>query len=485
MNHKGHKVHNELGSFFVILVSFVAQAVSSTAQAPGGRPPLVDAAKSGNRDALRALLQKAANVDAAEADGTTALHWASYRDDVESADLLIRAGARVNAANDLGATPLWTASLNGSEAMVRRLLSAGANPNAALVAGETPVMVASRSGKPVVVEQLIASGANVNARAARGQTPLMWAVSQKHPDVVKVLLAHGADVSARSDVWSQVMAVPPHGYLPYNKTIPAGGETALLFAARVGDVASARLLVAAGANVNDADAWGVSATTLAAHSGYGELVEFLLEKGADPNAAPSGFTALHEAIMRRDERMAGALLAHRADASVPLRTWTPTRRSSDDFNFAPELVGATPFWLAARFSEPGIMRLLVKHGADPLFVHHSERVVEGRGEAFVHRKDATTALMAATGMGGGRAWAQPAPGEREAVTLETVKLAVELGVDVNAAGTDGRTALDAARTLKYDTVVKFLLERGAKPGTGAAAPPTRDKDSGPSATTPR
>ena len=138
-----------------------------------------------------------------------------------------------------------------------------------------------------------------------------------------------------------------------------------------------------------------------------------------------------------------------------------------------------------RLKPGGIMRLLVKHGADPLFVHHSERVVEGRGEAFVHRKDATTALMAATGMGGGRAWAQPAPGEREAVTLETVKLAVELGVDVNAAGTDGRTALDAARTLKYDTVVKFLLQRGAKPGTGAAAPPTRDKDSGPSATTPR
>ena len=453
--------------------------------AGGGRPPLVDAARNGDRDALRALLQKGANVNAAEADGTTALHWASYRDDVESADLLIRAGAHVSAANDLGATPLWTAAQNGSEAMVRRLLSAGANPNAAILAGETPVMAASRSGKPVVVEQLIARGANVNARAARSQTALMWAVSQKHPDVVKVLLAHGADVAARSDVWSQVMAVPPHGYLPYNRAIPAGGETALLFAARVGDLASAELLVAAGANVNDADAWGVSATTLAAHSGYGELVEFLLEKGADPNAALSGFAALHEAIMRRDERMVSALLAHGADANAPLRTWTPTRRSSDDFNFAPELVGATPFWLAARFSEPGVMRLLLKHTADPLFVHHGDRVVEGRGEAFQHRTDVTTALMAATGMGGGRAWVQPARNEREALTLEAVTLAVELGVDVNAANTDGRTALDAARALKYDAVVKLLLERGARPGTGAAAPPARGKDSGRSAETPR
>ena len=102
-------------------------------------------------------------------DGTTAPHWASYRDDVESADLLIRAGARVNAATDLGVTPLWTASLNGSEAMVRRLLAAGANPNAALRLGETPVMVASRSGHPLVVEQLTANGAHVNARAARIQ----------------------------------------------------------------------------------------------------------------------------------------------------------------------------------------------------------------------------------------------------------------------------------------------------------------------------
>ncbi len=231
---------------------------------------------------------------------------------------------------------------------------------------------------------------------------------------------------------------------------------------------------------NDADAWGVSATSLAAHSGYRDLVEFLLEKGADPNAAGPGFTALHEAIMRRDERMVSALLAHGADANAPLRTWTPTRRSARDFNFAPELVGATPFWLAARFTEPGVMRLLAKHGADPRFVHHSEKVVEGRaGDGFQHRLEATTALMAATGMGGGsEAWVPLERGEREALTLEAVKLAVDLGVDVNAANTDGRTALDAAKTLKYETVVSFLVEKGAKPGTkkGPALPVERDKD---------
>src|SRR6185436_6189002 len=123
----------------------------------------------------------------------------------------------------------------------------------------------------------------------------------------------------------------------------------------------------------------------------------------DPNAAGAGFAALHEAIMRRDVHMVSALLAHGADANAPLRTWTPTRRSSDDFNFAPELVGATPFWLAARFTEPDIMRLLLKQGADPRFVHHGDRVVEGRGVGFQHRIDVTTALMAAAGMGGGQA----------------------------------------------------------------------------------
>ena len=428
--------------------------------AGGDRLALVDAAKSGDRDALRTLLRKKADVNAPAGDGSTALHWASYRDDLESADLLIRSGANVNATTDLGVTPLWAASQNGSAAMVQRLIEAGANPNLALLAGETPLMVAARSGYPAVVEQLLVNGASVNAHGARGQTALMWAVAQKHSEVVKLLLEHGADVHVRSEVWSEMMAVPPHGYPEYNRQIPHGGDTALMFAARVGDLASAKLLVAAGANVNDSDAWGVSATVLAGHSGYRELVEFLLEKGANPNAAAAGFTALHEAIMRRDEEMVTALLDCGADPNAPLRTWTPTRRSSYDFHFEPALVGATPFWLAARFSEPGIMRLLVKHGADPLFVHHSDEVSESKG--FKHKTEVTTAVMAAMGMGGGTAWVQPASGSREALTLEAVKLAVDLGVDVNVANSDGRTALQAAKALKFNSVVSFLIEKGAK-----------------------
>jgi ankyrin repeat protein len=302
----------------------------------------------------------------------------------------------------------------------------------------------------------------------RGQTALMWAVSQQHADVVKVLLAHHADFNLRSDSWTDVMAVPPHGYLPYNKAVPQGGETALMFAARVGDLPSAKLLVAAGANVNDADAWGVSATTLAAHSGFTDLVLFLLDKGADPNAAPNGFTALHEAIMRRDDKMVGALLDHHADANTPLQTWTPTRRSSDDFHFEPALVGATPFWLAARFDEPAVMKMLVAHGADAKFVFHAEWVAE-QGFGQTERSDTSTALLAATGYGGGNAkpWLDAGRVEKEALTLEAVKLAVELGVDVNATG-EGRTALDGANTLRYKSVVDFLTSKGAKAGTGGA-----------------
>jgi ankyrin repeat protein len=422
------------------------------------RPPLVDAARESDHEAVRRLLKQAVKIDAAEGDGTTALHWSSYRDDLESADLLLRAGANVNAANDLGATPLWTASVNGSAAMVRRLLQAGADANRALMSGETPLMAAARSGSAEVAEQLLARGARPNLTATRGQTALMWAAAQRHPNVVKVLLAHGADVQVKSKVWSEVMAVAPHGLPEYNRAIPHGGDTALMFAVRAGDLETTALLAANGGNVNDADAWGLSAMALAAHAGFRDLVLFLLEKGADANTSAPGFTALHAAIMRRDEQMVGALIAHGADTNAPVGNWTPTRRSSKDWNFNPELVGVTPFWLAARVSHPGIMRLLVARGADPRAVHHVEYYAGDRGDK---RTQTTTTLMAATGMGGGGPWVPVERDERERLMFEAVQLAIDLGVDVNAANDDGRTALDAATALEYETVVTLLEKHGA------------------------
>ena len=438
-----------------LAVAMSAAVVAAAAE----RPAIIDAAKAGDREAVRALIQKKADVNAADADGTTALHWAAYRDDLDTVDLLIRSGANVNAANDLGATPLWTACENGGAAVIARLLQANANPNLALLAGETPLMVAARTGKADAVEALLAKGANANAKGARAQTALMWAVAQQHPDVVKVLIAHHADLHLKSEVWNEMMAVPPHGLPLYNRLIPHGGDTALLFAARTGDLESAKLLVAAGANVNDVDAWGVSATTMAAHAGFTDLVEYLLDRKADANAAAAGFSALHAAIMRRDTRMVTALLAHGADANAPVKAWTPTRRSSKDWNFAPELVGASPFWLAARFNEPDVMRALLKSGADPKFVHHANYHNEDPVEP---RTQVTTALMAATGMGGGLAWVQPDRSLREKLMLESVTLAAGQGIDVNAVNTDGRTALDAARAAKFESVVTFLADHGAR-----------------------
>ena len=454
--------------------------------AAGGRDvlPLADAAKNADWGAVRALLEQGADVSTPQGDGTTALHWASYWDDAESADLLIRAGAHVNAANDLGVTPLWTACENGSAAMVERLLQAGASPNAALLSGETLLMTAARTGNAEIVERLLAKGADVNAKeGGRGQTALMWAVAQQHADVVDVLLAHDADVHARSTVRTEVVktTLEPWNHPDYIIDVQQGGSTPLLFAARVGDLASAKLLVAAGTDVNDTAPYGTSALVVAAHSGHGELAAFLLEHGADPNAAGAGYTALHAALLHKDEDLAGALLVHGADPNVPLSTSTPTRRDSVDFYFQPSFVGATPFWLAARFGVPKIMYRLAEHGADPRFVHHP--TYHGGSQSLspnpLIEEGETTALMAAVGMGGRAhlvaverlariAEAAPVgsrrgpdPVEQEAITLEAVGLAVELGVDVNTANADGNTALHAAAARGYDTVIELLVENGA------------------------
>jgi ankyrin repeat protein len=446
---------------------------------------LIDAARHADGSTVRALLQQRADVTAAEGDGTTALHWAAYRDNLEIADLLIRAGARVNAANDLGATPLWAACENGSAAMVRRLLQAGGNPNMALASGETPLMTAARTGNVEVVRQLLAKGAEVNAKErAHHQTALMWAVAQRHAEVVGVLLAHGADFRAGSTVRTEVVKTSLDPFNPnYTVDIPQGGYTALLFAARVGDLTSAKLLVGAGADVNDTAPYGTSALVVAAHSGHGELAAFLLQNGADSNAGAAGYTALHAALLHKDERLVAALLAHGANPNARLERATPTRRDSVDFFLPPAFVGATPFWLAARYSTAPIMRLLATHGADPLAVHHVEYWAGAQAKVperpFI-REGAITALMAAVGMGGRAplfavnrldriAENAPAGGRREAdpavveaAVLAAATVAVELGVDVNAANAEGNTALHAAAVRGFDSIVTWLVERGAR-----------------------
>ena len=447
--------------------------------------PLADAARRADWGVVRALVEQGADVTARQGDGATALHWAAYWNEAEPAGLLIEAGAEVNAANDLGVTPLWAAAENGSAAMTRRLLEAGADPNLPLLSGETPLLTAARVGAADVAGLLLEAGADSDATAGRSQTALMWAVSQRHPGVVDVLLAHGAAVDARTEVWTEVVKTTPEPWNPeYVAEIPQGGYTPLLFAARVGDLASAKRLVAAGADVNDQAPYGTSATVVAAHSGHGDVAAFLLEQGADPNAADAGYTALHAAILHKDATLVRAILDHGADPNAPVQASTPVRRDAVDFYLHPSYVGATPFWLAARFNAPDVMRLLLERGADPLDAHHPTYwpgSLSIRDERVQVREGATTALMAAAGLGGRDPLVsidrlsriaesapvlstrrEPDPAAREAAMLEAVRLAAAQGIDVNAANGQGNTALHGAARAGHDRVVRFLVAQGAR-----------------------
>ncbi len=421
---------------------------------------VVDLAKRGELTALRNAITAGGDVAAASSDGSTALLWASYRDDLEMARWLLTGNAPVNAANDLGVTPLWAASENRSAQMVALLLENGADPNMALLSGETAVMIAARAGSEEVVQVLANAGADLDRSATRGQTALMWAAANYHAATVKALLEHGADVHRRSAVWSQMMAVPPHSRT--KRDIRHGGNTALMFAARAGDVLSAQHLIVAGADVDDADAWGMSATTIAAHGGHTELVDVLLKHGADPNAAVAGVAPIHNAVMRNDHEMVATLVAHGANPNITLDTWTPTRRASRDLYYPAAFVGATPLWLAARFARVDIMRLLIDHGANPRFVHEAEYIADGVYQA---RTERTTTLMAALAMGGSprfRPWVPYSdPGTAESRALAAVTLLADHGVEINAVDLRGQTVLDEAEAKQYESVVTLLLERGA------------------------
>jgi ankyrin repeat protein len=382
---------------------------------------LLDAVRKADRKAVRELLRNRADVNAAQPDGSTALVLAAERDDLEVADLLIRARANVNAANDYGATALSVACASGNIAMIELLLDAKADPNAALLSGETPLMTAVDKGNIDAARALLQHGADVNLKESRGgQTALMWAVANKYPDIVKLLVEHGADVRARSN----------------------GNFTPLLFAAQQGDVESGRALLQAGADVNESRSKDRLTTLMVAvASGHKEFAVFLLAEGANPGLmAESGFTALHYAASdEKGAELVKALLDRGANPNA--RT---TRDSRQNTTSGVSLKGATPLFLAASLGNLETVRALIAGGADP----------------SITTDDRTAPLHVAT-WGGDPYFRDWTDAEKKKL-FEITKLLVGLGTDVNSAGEHGWTALHGAAYKGVDSVVQFLVEKGAK-----------------------
>lgn len=458
---------------------------------------------------LEQLLAAGADVNAPQADGATALHWAAYRDDVASVRRLLAAGADATAQNRAGATPLALASIAGNAEMIRLLLEAGADANARSPNGETPLMIAARTGAVAALETLLASGADVNAvERLRGTTALMWAAAYRNASAVRVLVAHGADVTAAS-------SVVPRGRAPYLapsarariedaltgagrlgpsaipvdlgpddgdeagrpvRAAPAsapvapaaappprselvrdwGGLTALIFAAREGDIESARVLIDAGANVNQTSEYGWTPLLTATQNRYYRLGKFLLERGADPNITnKGGWNPLYIATDNRNIEGGDyptrrpdldhleyieLLLDYGADPNARMRSSTETRTIfTHQWLFED---GATPFLRAAQSGDLTLMRLLLERGADP----------------SIRTEDGATALMVAAGIG----WVEGVTYEwSPEQTLAAVELLLELDNDVNAHNLDGQTALMGAAHKGRNDVVQVLVDHGA------------------------
>jgi len=437
---------------------WMAALVASTAwAATSSDSRIADAAMDRDTAKVRSLVKLHADVNAPQADGTTALQWAARWDSLEMADLLIQAGANVKAANRFSATPLFLACTNGSAAMVGKLLAAGDDANAVISdKRDTVLMIASKTGKVDALKVLLDHGADVNKPNADGLTPLMWAVAAKNAAAAQLLIDHKADVNARTN------KIPPPSpfQLIFSAPFPSGGMTALIYAARQNDSDSARILLDAHADVNDTSADGSSPVLVAIVNGHYALAKFLLEHGANPNLADNkGLAALYAAVDMRnlewstrpappekdtlsDLDLIKALLDHGANPNQQLTKKIPLRgQPSFDGRWANQ-IGATPFWRAAQSDDVTVMKLLVAKGADPLLA----------------AKDHTTPLMVAAGVG----WSDGQSHGSQADAPEALKLCLEWGGDVNAVNDEGYTALHGAAFRGANEVVEFLVAHGAK-----------------------
>ncbi len=435
----------KIGGLVFLGLAFTASAVAAS---------VADAAEQRDEASLRTLLQSGVDVNAAQVDGTTALHWAAFYDDPRMVGLLVRAGADVNAVNRYGLSPLVQACTNGDAEVVKLLLEAGADANTTMSGGETALMLAARSGSTEALKALLARGADPNSRERLGQTALMWAAAEGQTAAVRALIEVGADLNARLD----------------------SGFTPFFFAVREGAFDIVQAFLAAGVDVNAmlqpaerkpgsvrlhrGNLSSTSPLLLAVQNAHFELAIALVEAGADPNDVRTGLTPLH--------MISGVRKPDSSDGSDGVRTGSGRLSSADfvremvkrgaDVNFRlPEgmerlpatssHVGpeeATPLLLAADRSDVPLMRLLLELGADPSLPNSTS----------------TTPLMAAAGVGS-REPLEEAGEESEA--LEAVKLLLGHGADINAVDNNGDTAMHGAAYGISPLVANLLTERGADP----------------------
>jgi ankyrin repeat protein len=423
---------------------------------------LPDAAMRGDNAAVRSLLSQHADVNAAQPDGSTALFWAARADDREMAAFLISHGAAVNTANHYGITALSLAATNASAPMIEALLKAGADANTATPLGQTVLMTAARTGNPEAVKVLLDHGANVNAKeSAEQETALMFAAAENHAEVVRLLIAHGADVGAHSRTLDPNAPRPSNvGNQSLHATFLDGGLTALLMASRQGAMESAQALVEGKADINQSDPAGFTPMIVAIMNAHFDLAAMLLEKGADPNAVDkTGRGALHAAVdMHRFEWMFSrptpkasgkldsadiAKLLLEKGANPNARLTKRVQGFQHDSRGNPNLTaGSTPFMKAASASDVAMMRLLIDHGADTNLTNDGN----------------TTPLMVAAGLN----WVDHASLGSESESIEAIQLCLDHGADVNATNKLGETALHGAAERGADSVVSFLVSKGAK-----------------------
>jgi len=464
--------------------SIVAALLALAAACAQASPELIAAARHADLPALGRLLDQGADVDYRHVDGTTALHWAVRADRGDLVDRLLAAGADARAEDRYGITPLFLAAENGNAAIMAALIDAGADPDSAAPTGETMLMTATRTGLSAAMTLLIERGAAVDARdPVYAQTALMLAAREGHADAVALLLARGADPDAQTRIGPTPEFAPPckgtgcgsegvginRGGLPDRgrRGSADGGMTALIYAARDGRVEAARHLIAAGADVELAEANGITPLLMAALNDQLEVAYLLLEAGADPDADDFwGRTPLFAAVEYRNLDMnnreqdsptdngvdraplldfIAALIEAGADVNARTREVPPSRRwlySLGDVSWV-DFTGQTAFLRAALSSDVAAMRLLLAHGADPGITTFA----------------GTTPLMAAAGVNWvvAQTFTEPMPTQ-----LEAVALCLELGNDINATNSMGLSALLGAVNRGANEIVELLAARGAR-----------------------